>query len=146
MRITVKDVRRAFIAHRDALEYVGISYDGPLVLTEGEGGGLIAYRLNTRSSRDAGLDHPPVGDDFLGLTASQAYSALCDRTRHIYDTARALKESNVPAAKIATALAEAAPAPGMPDEWVRGCNAAIEHIAAKVGVEPITYTCHAVTP
>lgn len=91
-RITVADVRRAFDAHVLALHNVGITHD-PLILTEGEGE-LIAYRINTR--RDNGAhDHPPVGDDYLGNTARDAYRTLTERNRVIYDVHRALKESRV---------------------------------------------------
>jgi hypothetical protein len=45
----------------------------------------------TRQSRCSGHYNPPVGDDFLGMTKTEAYETLTARTRAIYDTAAAVK-------------------------------------------------------
>jgi hypothetical protein len=45
----------------------------------------------TKLERCSGHYRPPVGDDFLGMTKSEAYETLTARTRAIYDTAAAVK-------------------------------------------------------
>lgn len=43
----------------------------------------------------SGHNRPPVGDDYLGMTAREAYDALTARTRAIYDVAVALEAGGV---------------------------------------------------
>ena len=90
-RYSVVDVRRAFEAHVHALDVCHIPYDGRLVLEEGSSSNGIAYRL-VRVDGGAGQHRPPIGDDFLGRTATEAFENLCDRTGHIYDFRRACPE------------------------------------------------------
>ena len=114
-RITRKDLDQALERHVAALAHVGIVYDGRLVLSIGSKTYGNAYRLNltgvmdrcqgrprtvthdgchecggTRESRSSAHYRPPVGDDYLGMTAREAYDTLTARTRTIYDTARAI--------------------------------------------------------
>lgn len=44
----------------------------------------------TKIEKCSGHSRPPVGDDYLGMTAREAYDALTARTRSIYDVATAL--------------------------------------------------------
>ena len=115
-RITRKDLDQALEHHVAALQCVGIVYDGRLVLSIGSKTYGNAYRLNltgvmdrcqgrpwsdqthegceecggTRESRSSAHYRPPVGDDYLGMTAREAYDTLTARTRAVYDTARAI--------------------------------------------------------
>ncbi len=91
-RITRKDLDQALAAHVTALESVGIKYDGRLVLSIGSKYYGNAYRLNRIPEGETGHWNPPVGGDFLGMTAREAYDRLTERTRTIYDTARAIRE------------------------------------------------------
>jgi len=93
-RITVKDVRRAFEAHAKALEKCGIPYTGKLVLQEGSAVNGRAWRLFQREDDSGGLRRPPIGDDFLGMTARDAYGRLVERTGTIYDTRAALEKKD----------------------------------------------------
>ena len=43
----------------------------------------------------SGHFNPPIGDDYLGMTAREAYDELTSRTRTIYDTAAALDKASV---------------------------------------------------
>lgn len=44
----------------------------------------------------SGHNNPPVGDDYLGMTAREAYDALTSRTRAIYDVASAIDQGKKP--------------------------------------------------
>lgn len=96
-RITAKDVHRAVEAHAACLARCGIAYAGRLVLSEGSKLYGRAWRLNLTDtprpdgSCSSGHSRPPIGDDYLGMTAREAYDALTERTRTIYDTAHALR-------------------------------------------------------
>lgn len=97
-RITRKDLDNALAAHVDCLARVGITYDGRLDLDIGSLTYGRAYRLyRTGAARPDGTTcsghySPPVGDDYLGMTAREAYETLTARTRAIYDTAWALEQ------------------------------------------------------
>jgi hypothetical protein len=104
-RITSKDLKRALSAHVDCLARVGITYDGRLGLDEGSKTYGCAYRLyrtgyvveqhDGTHRATTGHGRPPVGDDYLGMTAREAYETLTARTRDIYDTVYALRECGV---------------------------------------------------
>jgi hypothetical protein len=110
-RIIPSDVRQAFAHHVDTLQRYGVSYDGELFLAEGSKTNGIAWRIyrshflvpchcedRDRCDRCAGTGQvhtwghadPPVGSDFLGMTAREAFDELCSRTRTMHDMARAL--------------------------------------------------------
>lgn len=117
-RITKADLKRAIYAHVNALAYAGIAYDGRLGLQEGSKPNGIAYRLyrtdvmdrcqarawneshegcercgGTGMAKCSGHYAPPIGSDFLGMTAREAYAALTARTDTIYAVAREMRKS-----------------------------------------------------
>lgn len=49
----------------------------------------------TKREKCSGHNRPPIGDDYLGMTAREAYDALTARTRVIYDTSAALEAGGV---------------------------------------------------
>jgi hypothetical protein len=49
----------------------------------------------TKLEVSSGHYRPPVGDDYLGGSAREAYNELTSRTRTIYDAAHALEQSKV---------------------------------------------------
>jgi hypothetical protein len=112
------DLKCALDAHIECLARCGITYDGRLGLDEGSklyGRAFRLYRTgymipcdcrpgytnlltgvctvcNDAGQRPTtGHARPPVGDDYLGMTKSEAYETLTARTRAIYDTAAAVK-------------------------------------------------------
>lgn len=89
-RITQADLRYALAHHVDALERYGITYDGRLVLDEGSKTYGRAYRLNRIATGESGHRAPPIGSDYLGMTAREAYETLTTRTRAVHDVAAAL--------------------------------------------------------
>lgn len=136
-RITQADLDRALTAHINALEAVGVQYDGRLGIDIGSKTYGRAYRLfltdkldrcqerryltpdgrhvhfpedhatdkldyswdhadctrcnGTRLERCSGHYNPPIGSDYLGMTAREAWEALTTRTATIYQTADALR-------------------------------------------------------
>lgn len=89
-RITSADLQRALAAHVDCLARVGITYDGRLGIDEGSKTYGRAYRLYRVPSGESGHWNPPIGSDYLGMTAREAYETLTARTRIIYETATAV--------------------------------------------------------
>lgn len=89
-RIYNRDVRRAFAHHIDTLERYGISYDGRLVLSQGSKTYGNAWRINRIPTGESYHANPPIGSDYLGMTAREAYDTLHERNRTIHDMASAL--------------------------------------------------------
>lgn len=105
-RITTKDLDRALSAHVQALESAGITYDGRLGIQQGSKAYGIAYRLyrtgytvqewdretqTTQTRITSGHANPPVGSDYLGMTAAEAYHTLTTLTGAIYNVSDALR-------------------------------------------------------
>ena len=91
-RITKADLQNALHGHIQALEACGITYDGVLVLTHGSKTYGIAYRLNRIPMGETGHWRPPVGPDFLGMTAREAYDNLTTRNAVLFDVAYEQKQ------------------------------------------------------
>lgn len=89
-RITRGDLESALLHHVDALERYGVNYDGRLVLDHGSKTYGRAYRLNRIPTGETGHWQPPIGSDYLGMTAREAYDNLTTRTRAIHDMAQLL--------------------------------------------------------
>lgn len=106
-RITKADLAAALEHHKLALEAVGIKYEGELRMDHGSktyGNAYRIYRTNVPiPAGEAGEGrwadvrissahyNPPVGSDFLGMTAREAYDNLTTRTSVLWDVARHLK-------------------------------------------------------
>lgn len=109
-RITRSDLDHALEAHVRALDACGITYSGELRLSTGSKLNGIAYRLyrtyvpykhdgselwpGTPFMRNGvavhtGHHNPPVGSDYLGMTAREAYENLCTRNAVLFDVAYA---------------------------------------------------------
>jgi len=88
--VTSADLDRALEAHRECLEKHGIKYHGTLHLQHGSKVNGRAYCLVLVDPEHGGHNCPPIGDDYLGRTAREAYEQLCERTRVIRDTMDAL--------------------------------------------------------
>ena len=89
-RITRADLDRALEGHRECLAKHGIKYHGAIHLEHGSKVNGRAYRIAVVDPDHGGHNRPPIGDDYLGMTAREAYDRLCERTRAIYDTMNAL--------------------------------------------------------
>ena len=88
-RITHADLDRALQQHAGALKALGIAPPETERLRLEHGSKLngIAYKLYTAQVHGGGVKNPPVGSDFLGWTASEAYNAITDRTAVLRDVA-----------------------------------------------------------
>jgi hypothetical protein len=95
-RITTADVRHALSHYVDACERYGISYDGIIVLDQGSktyGRAWRVYRtmwMGEDGKFCTGHANPPIGSDYIGATAREAYENLTTRTRTMHDMAQAL--------------------------------------------------------
>lgn len=90
-RITRADLAAALKSHKLALEACGVKYDGQFVLEEGSKTYGRAYRLYRVPEGQSGHYNPPVGGDYLGMTAREAYENLTTRTSVLWDVATALR-------------------------------------------------------
>ena len=86
-RITRSDLDHALEAHVRALDACGITYDGRLVIDHGSKTYGRAYRLYHIASGETGHRNPPVGGDYLGMTAREAYDNLTTRNSVLFDVA-----------------------------------------------------------
>lgn len=89
-RITAGDVRSALAHYVDAMERYGITYDGTIGLQVGSKTYGIGWRVYRVPTGETGHWDPPIGSDFLGMTAREAYETLTNRTRVMHDMAQAL--------------------------------------------------------
>ncbi len=94
-RIITKDVNAAFRRYVTACEALNhVASDQEVVLTTGSKVNGIAFRVALVSlspGRTSGHYAPPAGDDFLGMTKSEAFYRLADRASVLEDVQRALK-------------------------------------------------------
>ena len=95
-RITRKDLDNAHRAHVETLtRHDLIDPDaGRLVLNIGSKTYGNAYRLAWIPTGETGHYNPPIGGDFLGMTARDAYDRLTERTRTIQDVFWRLDDRN----------------------------------------------------
>ena len=95
-RITNKDVRRAMVRHGECLQKCGIPLrEGTrLHLSEGSPSAGRAWRIHAESVDSGALWSPPIGGDYLGWTAREAYETLVGRTGTIYDVHHALRSDS----------------------------------------------------
>ena len=91
-RITRDDLAHALASHAACLSRCGLLDPdaGRLALDEGSRTYGRAYRLAWVPTGETGHHRPPVGGDYLGMTAREAYDELTGRTSLIYDVVTAL--------------------------------------------------------
>jgi hypothetical protein len=85
-RITQRDLAVALRRYDKAARNLGLIPNGMhLYLQHGSKTNGIAYRVNLvwdqdrQAQEDSGHHRPPMGDDYLGMTAREAYNALYGR-------------------------------------------------------------------
>jgi len=120
-RITNSDIDQVLANHVQALESVGITYDGRLGIDHGSKTYGRAFRLfhtgylipcykcesTTDGNGECGDDRchdgllpttghgrPPIGSDYLGMTKREAFTTMIERTNLIYDVVRALEDQS----------------------------------------------------
>lgn len=94
-RITRSDLRRAFEYHELALRRHGLLPDDHrLGLQIGSATYGNAYRLYVLHPGESGHYGPPIGSDYLGMTAREAHHELASRTRAIGDVFYVLRQAD----------------------------------------------------
>lgn len=134
--ITQRDLSAAFNRYNTIAQRLGLIPDRMnLGMTKGNKTNGIAYRIYLtykpehwgEDGADSAHHNPPFGDDYLGMTARDAYNTLSDRARVAGDIMYRMHLGEVVGAfhiagPSSSCMAVRYSTPGMKDEAVRAFN------------------------